>query len=114
MGTNPSNFEGDDLPVETVSWEDAIEFCAKLSEKEGKKYRLPSEAEWEYACRVGTLTSFNFGESDSLLTDFAWYSINSNNTTHPVGMKQPNAFGLYDLYGNVMEWCQDWRCRNLH
>ena len=107
MGKNPSNFKGPQNPVETVSWDEAVEFCKKASEKAGKKVRLPTEAEWEYACRAGSKTRFCFGDDDDKLGDFAWYAANSGNTTHPVGQKKPNAWGLYDLHGNVWQWCAD-------
>jgi formylglycine-generating enzyme required for sulfatase activity len=112
MGNNPSRFKslfkGDNRPVETVSWDDVQEFTRKLNEKEGTgKYRLPSEAEWEYACRAGTTTRYSFGDSDSKLGEYAWYYDNSGSKTHPVGQKKPNPWGLYDLHGNVYEWVQD-------
>ncbi|AKB25921.1 hypothetical protein MSMTP_2452 [Methanosarcina sp. MTP4] len=111
MGSNPSYFEGDDLPVEQVSWNDVQEFIEKLNEKEGtNKYRLPSEAEWEYACRAGTTTRYYFGDGDSKLGDYAWYTENSGSKTHSVGQKKPNPWGLYDMHGNVWEWCQDTYC----
>ncbi|WP_233258309.1 formylglycine-generating enzyme family protein [[Phormidium] sp. ETS-05] len=115
MGQNPSHFQGSDLPVEMVSWNNAVEFCQKLAQKTGQAYRLPSEAEWEYACRAGTTTPFHFG--DTITTDLANY--NGDYTygngpkgefrqkTTPVGDFPPNAWGLYDMYGNVWEWCQD-------
>ncbi|MDD3043828.1 MAG: formylglycine-generating enzyme family protein [Methanosarcinaceae archaeon] len=108
MGSNPSNFKGDDLPVEEVSWNDIQEFIEKLNEMEDTdKYRLPSEAEWEYACRADTTTEYYFGDSESQLGDYAWYHENSDFKTHPVGQKKPNFWGLYDMYGNVWECCQD-------
>ncbi len=103
MGKNPSSFKGDPaLPVENVSWNDAKQFCEKLAQMTGKAYRLPSEAEWEYACRAGT-TGDHAGDLDAM----AWYYKNSESKTHPVGQKQPNAFGLCDMHGNVWEWCED-------
>ena len=110
MGSNPSYFKdcGDDCPVENVSWDDVQEFLKKLSQKEGKTYRLPTEAEWEYACRAGTTTDYYFGKDAADLGDYAWYFGNSGNKTHPVGQKRPNDWGFYDMLGNVWEWCQDW------
>jgi formylglycine-generating enzyme required for sulfatase activity len=114
MGVNPSHFKGANNPVEMVSWNDAVEFCRKLSELPSEKaaghvYRLPTEAEWEYACRAGTTTKFSFGDDGSEAGDYAWYNDNANHKTHPVGSKQPNAWGLYDMHANASEWCQDWK-----
>jgi formylglycine-generating enzyme required for sulfatase activity len=113
MGVNPSGFRGADNPVEKVSWDDAVEFCRRLSElpaekEAGNVYRLPTEAEWEYACRAGTTTKYSFGDDESKLGDYGWFSENSGTKTHPVGGKSPNAMGLYGMHGNVVEWCQDW------
>ncbi|MBD2360242.1 SUMF1/EgtB/PvdO family nonheme iron enzyme [Anabaena minutissima FACHB-250] len=115
MGINPSNFKGEKRPVERVSWDDAVEFCEKLSQKTGKTYRLPSEAEWEYACRAGTTTPFYFGET--ITPDLVNYNGNfpygsapkgeSRRETTNVGIFPPNSFGLYDMCGNIWEWCQD-------
>jgi len=108
MDDNPSRFKGDDLPVEWFSWSDVQEFIRKLNEMEGTdKYRLPSEAEWEYACRAGTTTRYSFGDDESKLGDYGWYVDNSDNKTHPVGQKEHNPWGLYDMHGNVWEWVQD-------
>jgi formylglycine-generating enzyme required for sulfatase activity len=115
MGNNPANFKGNNRPVENVSWDDAVAFCQKLSQRTGKKYRLPSEAEWEYACRAGTTTPFYFGES--ITPELVNYDGNYPYASAPkgqyrqqttdVGTFPPNAFGLYDMHGNVLEWCQD-------
>ncbi|MCX9011180.1 MAG: SUMF1/EgtB/PvdO family nonheme iron enzyme [Candidatus Methanoperedens sp.] len=108
MEDNPSYFEGNELPVERVSWNDVQEFIIKLNEQEGEnKYYLPSEAEWEYAIRAGTTTSYFFADDDSKLEEYAWYYENSESKTHPVGQKNPNPWGLYDMIGNVWEWIQD-------
>jgi formylglycine-generating enzyme required for sulfatase activity len=111
MEENPSQSQADDLPVDTVSWQKATEFCKKLSEREGKRYRLPTEAEWEYACRAGGDGDFGRGEggvevTESSIGDYAWFRLNSE-ATSPVGRKKPNAWGLYDMHGNVFEWVQD-------
>jgi len=109
MGGDPScSSKGDNLPVECVSWNSVQEFIKMLNEKEGSnKYRLPSEAEWEYAARAGTTTRYSFGDDESKLGDYAWYRENSDGKTHDVGQKKPNPWGLYDIHGNVREWVQD-------
>jgi len=132
MGENPSFYQGkrlsrrdpttgsvieflngSDYPVDQVSWINAQRFCELLSslpeeKKAGRVYRLPTEAEWEYACRAGSNTAYHFGESSKQLEEYAWFAGNSNNKTHPVGKKKPNPWGLYDIHGNVKEWCSDW------
>ena len=128
MGKNPSQFKAGFFkskmlpknPVEMVSWNDATEFCRKLGGgasplplrgRDGPApgvFRLPTEAEWEYACRAGSTTRFSFGDSDSGVGDYAWHALNSGRKTHPVGEKKPNDWGLYDMHGNVLEWCADW------
>lgn len=109
MGSNSSYFtHSRNLPVETVSWEDCQSFCRKLSSRSGQTVRLPSEAEWEYACRAGTTTRFFFGDSDTKLALFAWCRVSSDHKTHDVGQLRPNTWGLYDMHGNVWEWCEDW------
>jgi formylglycine-generating enzyme required for sulfatase activity len=105
---NPGIDQTDDHPVVDVTWNDATAFCAWLSKKESKHYRLPTEAEWEYACRAGTTTTYYTGDGVDALTDAGWFSGNSNKGTHPVAQKKPNAWGLYDMLGNAWEWCSDW------
>jgi formylglycine-generating enzyme required for sulfatase activity len=120
IGKNPSHFQGAIvgnenayLPVEQVSWDDAVEFCKKLSElpeekKAGRVYRLPTEAQWEYACRAGSKTAYSFDDEEGLLPEYGWFYRNSSKRTHTVGLLEPNAWGLYDMHGNVWEWCSDW------
>jgi formylglycine-generating enzyme required for sulfatase activity len=109
MGNNPSGFKdcGDTCPVENVSWDDAQAFVKKLSEKTGRRYRLPTEAEWQYAARGGSQTSWHAGDEVAQLGRYAWYSENAEKKTHSVGEKQPNRFGLHDMHGNVWEWVED-------
>ena len=120
---NGSHFQTPDRPVEMVRWGDAALYCNKRSQDEGldpcyneetlacnfaaNGYRLPTEAEWEYACRAGTTTDYAFGADDRQLAQYGWFADNANKQTHPVGQKKPNAWGLYDMYGNVAEWCND-------
>jgi len=101
----PCYFKGDNLPVEKVSWRDAAAFCKKLSIKEGKIYRLPTEAEWEYACRAGGTGAF---ADSGNIDEMGWYEANSEGQTHPVATKKPNKWRLYDMHGNVSEWCSDY------
>jgi len=119
IGTYPSVFTGDlSRPVETVSWENATNYCAQLTKREraarvipsNSVYRLPTEAEWEYACRAWTSTRYSYGEDPAYakLADYAWYEDNSSHTTHAVGLKLPNPWGLFDMHGGLWEWCQDW------
>ena len=104
--------EGPDYAATYVSWNDAVEFCRKLSEQEGVKYRLPTEAQWEYTCRAGTTTAYSYGDDESKLGEHAWVPTNAweigEKYAHLVGQKRPNPWGLYDMHGNVWEWCQDW------
>ena len=109
MDSNPSYFEAcDDCLVENVSWWDVQEFISRLNEIENTdKYRLPTEAEWEYACRAGTNTAYYWGDDKDRLDEYVWYGENSGGKTHPVAQKKPNSWGLYDMLGNVWEWCLD-------
>ena len=110
MRNNPSGAASNpNLPVENVSYEDVQKFIQKLNAQEGgTRYRLPTEAEWEYANRAGSTTAYSFGDDPDQLGAYAWYGKNSDSKTHPVGQRKPNAWGLYDMYGNVYEWVQDW------
>jgi formylglycine-generating enzyme required for sulfatase activity len=121
QGTQVPGEDNSQYPVDSVSWEDATEFCRRLTELSGEKkanrrYRLPTEAEWEYACRAKsrTPTRYSFGIHDNQLGAHAWYDANSKKMTHVVGGKRPNKFGLYDMHGNVYEWCSDWYDENYY
>jgi formylglycine-generating enzyme required for sulfatase activity len=123
MSTEPWNRfayfkEGPNYAVSNVNWKYAVEYCKKLSEQEGKTYRLPTEAEWEYACRAGTETRWSFGNDEKDLGDYAWYDKNAygigERYPHQVGLKKPNAFGLYDMHGNVWEWCHDYYVKDYY
>lgn len=108
MGSNPSYFEGDDLPVEQVSWDDCQEFIRKLNSLTGQNFRLPTEAEWEFACRGGNNSRGYKYSGSNYIDNVAWYDGNSGDKTHPVATKSPNELGIYDMSGNVWEWCADW------
>lgn len=124
MASNPSRFqppefsENLDRPVDSVGWYDAVTYCEKLTQQEraagrlpaGYRYQLPTEAQWEYACRAGTTTRLSYGHDPGYaqLENYAWFGLNSDSKTHPVGEKRPNPWGLYDMHGNLYEWCQDW------
>ena len=108
MGNNISRFKGDNKPVEEVSWDDCQDFVIKLNQLTGKRFRLPTEAEWEYACRGGKKSRGYKYSGSNTIGDVAWYDGNSSDVTHPVATKSPNELGIYDMSGNVWEWCQDW------
>lgn len=107
MADNPSDVKGDDLPINKVNWRNVQDYLQKLNAKTGRSYRLPSESEWEYAARAGSPDAFSFGSDESQLPRFAWFEANSGGIAKPVGKLQPNAFGLYDMHGNVWEWIDD-------
>ena len=107
MGYNPSQFRGDDQPVEQVTWDDCQDFSQKMRELTGKPIRLPTEAEWEYACRAGTTSEYCNGGDEAALRKAGWFHGNSNSQTQPVGRLAANGWGLHDMHGNVWEWCQD-------
>jgi sulfatase modifying factor 1 len=105
---NPGFSQKDDHPVVCLAWSDAVEYCKWLAKKTGHAYRLPTEAEWEYACRAGSQQAYSFGPDGRELSKFGWYTENSGGKTRPVGQKKPNSWGLFDMHGNAREWCQDW------
>jgi formylglycine-generating enzyme required for sulfatase activity len=108
MGDRPSHFRGQDYPVDQISWDKVQEFIRSVNTHEGRtRYRLPTEAEWEYAARVGATGNYCYGDDVTQLSQYAWYA-DAQGTTHPVGQLQPNTWGLYDMHGNVWEWVQDW------
>lgn len=108
MGENPSEFKNSQNPVDTVSWQDCILFTKELSKLTQNNINLPTEAQWEYACRAETTTKWFFGADEEEAGEYGWIDLNSEGMTHPVGLKMPNNWGLYDMYGNVQEWCLDW------
>jgi formylglycine-generating enzyme required for sulfatase activity len=111
MGGNPSEFRAPENPVDSVNWDDCQAFCKKLNTKfrdRAAKFFLPTEAQWEYACRAGSTSRFCFGDEDAKIGDYAWFYDNADGRTLPVGRKKPNPWGLYDMHGNVSEWCADW------
>jgi len=117
MRYNPSEYQGPKNPVESVSWRICQDFLAKLNQKFGSggvKFGLPTEAQWEYACRAGTTTRYSFGDDSAKLVDYAWLGWNAKGSTHPVGQKKPNAWGLYDMHGNVGEFCADWYSKDYY
>ena len=123
MGDNPARWKADKNPIEQIRWSDAVRFCNKRSQMEGMQpcydlntwqcnfeangYRLPTEAEWEYACRAGSTTTYSYGDDPAKLGEYAWFDKNSSLRPHPVGQKKPNPWGLYDMHGNVWQWCND-------
>ena len=109
MGANPSRFKkGANYPVEQVSWDDAKNFLTRLRKVQGWRFDFPTEAQWEYACRAKSTTEWSFGDDEGRLDAYAWYDKNSGQSTHPVAQKRPNGWGLFDMHGNVWEWCRDW------
>lgn len=115
MGNNPSHFQDPERPVEMVSFADAAEFIKRLNERESTQaYGLPTEAEWEYAARAGSQSTWCYGPERSRLREYAWFQKNSGGETHPVGQLTPNQWGFYDMHGNVHEWCSDWFDRNYY